>query len=48
MSNSSFSWWGTFLGKKKDRVFCPDKWFGPKGPQDSHDLYEDWWTKINI
>ena len=48
MSNSSFSWWGTFLGKKKDRVFCPDKWFGSKGPQDPNDLYEDWWTKIHV
>ena len=48
MSNSSFSWWGAFLGRKKERVISPDKWYGPKGPQDSRDLYEESWTKISV
>ena len=26
MSNSSFSWWGAFLGKIKEKIICPDKW----------------------
>ena len=46
MSNSSFSWWGAFLGKTKEKVICPIKWYGPKGPQDFHDLYEDKWIRV--
>ena len=27
ISNSSFSWWASFLGKKKERIISPSKWF---------------------
>jgi hypothetical protein len=26
-SNSSFSWWASLLGKKKERIIVPSKWF---------------------
>ena len=48
ISNSSFSWWGSFLGKTKEKVICPDKWFGSRGPLDSYDIYEDSWIKISV
>lgn len=35
-SNSSFSWWGSFLGKKKDKIIVPDKWITG---QDFSDIY---------
>ncbi|WP_338684468.1 alpha-1,2-fucosyltransferase [Haloferula helveola] len=29
ISNSSYSWWGAWLGKKAgQQVLCPDRWFG--------------------
>lgn len=35
-SNSSFSWWASLLGKKKDKIIVPDKWL--KG-EDCSDIY---------
>lgn len=45
MSNSSFSWWGTFFGVEKN-VTAPKVWFGRGGPQDYHDIYEPAWNII--
>lgn len=28
MANSSFSWWGAFLGNKHKRVIAPKEWYG--------------------
>ena len=47
MSNSSFSWWGLFW-EKKEKIICPDKWYGPRGPKDSEDIYEDSWLKVRF
>jgi len=46
MSNSSFSWWGAWLGKSKKLIVSPDQWFGPKGPKDYEDRFNDNWIKI--
>ena len=46
MSNSTFSWWGTFLNKNKNKkIVAPSTWFGPKGPN-AKDIYESYWTLI--
>ena len=45
MSNSSFSWWGEFLGVQKDTV-APKAWFGKDGPPDYYDIYNPSWKLI--
>lgn len=48
MSNSSFSWWGSYLNKNKNKKVCaPSIWFGPKGEQNYKDIYEPDWNVIN-
>ena len=39
MSNSSFSWWGSWLGKNKDVIVMPKNWFGPGGEKHYEDIY---------
>lgn len=46
IANSSFSWWGSYLGIKKITI-APDGWFSECGPSDWHDLYRDDWKIIN-
>jgi hypothetical protein len=43
--NSSFSWWGAFLGVDKDVVVAPKKWFGETGPKNFNDIYVEGWVK---
>jgi len=47
--NSTFSWWGSFLNKNiNKKIIAPSKWFGQNGPSDYMDIYENYWTIINV
>jgi hypothetical protein len=49
MSNSSFSWWGTFLNRIPNKAtYVPSIWFGPDGEKNYSDIYEDNWIKIKV
>ena len=49
MSNSSFSWWGSYLNKNIDKqVYVPSIWFGPKGEKNYLDVYEEYHTIIDV
>ena len=47
IANSSFSWWGAWLGGH-DNVVCSRQWFGPAGPpiDETVDLIPEAWTAI--
>lgn len=45
-SNSSFSWWASFLGKKKDKIIVPDRWFNNFQAHD--DIYRNDFTKLPV
>jgi hypothetical protein len=46
IANSTFSWWASWLAKEVKSIIAPSKWFGPTGPQDYKDIYEDNWEVI--
>lgn len=45
ISNSTFSWWGSYLNKKS-KVYAPKKWFNAKCSIDVKDLYRFKWILV--
>lgn len=49
IANSTFSWWGAYFNINSDKIVCyPNKWFGPKLPHDTSDLFPEEWTQISV
>jgi hypothetical protein len=49
LSNSSFSWWASWLNPNQYEgrtICCPNKWFGPAGPAEYESVYEADWVRI--
>lgn len=47
ISNSTFSWWGAWLSKNKDKVVVsPSTWFGPDVLEDPKDIWCENWIKV--
>lgn len=44
ISNSTFSWWASFLGKKKERIVSPSKWFADG--REATDIFRDEFIRI--
>lgn len=50
LSNSTYSWWASYLNPRnyKHRIICcPNRWFGPSGPQKYETVYEPSWLRID-
>lgn len=48
IANSTFSWWGAFLGRPYGQVVYPNNWVGWRIDQfDFRDLMPDWWVELD-
>lgn len=45
-SNSTFSWWGSFLGRDKEKVIVPSKWFADG--REHEDIFRKEMVKIDV
>lgn len=46
ISNSTFSWWGSYLSNQSGLTCAPSVWFGPHGPQNYRDIYQANWIVV--
>lgn len=47
IANSSFSWWGAYLNKNKNKkIVAPKKWFSENSKNDESDIIPNDWIKL--